>query len=104
MVVHSLPFLAASSVSLLSGCKKSCSYRQTLGEVKAVSCLRGGCWCAVRVRVDGAEKSGLMEAQLLQLLRVLCERGRKQQLLQRHLRRRQTEGEKHTDVVSQESS
>lgn len=41
--------------------------------------------------MDGAEESGLVEAQLLQLLWVLCKCGRKQQLLQRHLRRGQTE-------------
>lgn len=41
--------------------------------------------------MDGAEEPGLVEAQLLQLLWVLCERGGKQELLQWHLRRRQTE-------------
>ena len=46
--------------------------------------------------MDGAEEPGLVEAQLLQLLWVLRECGRKQQLLQRHLRRRQTAEE--TDV------
>ena len=47
----------------------------------------------VRVRVFGApacqprgEEPGLVEAQLLQLLRVLCQGGREEQLLQRHLR------------------
>lgn len=36
--------------------------------------------------MDGAEEPGLVQAQLLELLRVLCEGGGKQQLLQRHLR------------------
>lgn len=64
------------------------SYRQTLGEIEAVL-FEGGSGAAV----NGAEESGLVEAKLLQLLRVLCQSGRKQQLLQRHLGRRQTEGQ-----------
>lgn len=81
-----------------SGGSKVISYRQTLGKVKAVLFLGGSGWCGVvaaaggvGVTVDGAEESGLVEAQLLQLLWVLCKCGRKQQLLQRHLRWRQTE-------------
>lgn len=61
------------------------SYCQTLWEIKAIL-TEGGSRCSA----DGAEEPGLVEAQLLQLLRVLCQRGRKQQLLQRHLRWRQT--------------
>lgn len=63
------------------------SYCQTLGEIKAILTEGGRCCSAA---ADGAEEPGLVEAQLLQLLRVLCQRGRKQQLLQRHLRWRQT--------------
>lgn len=65
-----------------------------MGEVESVMfvgiirCLR------VVVAADGAEESRLMEAQLLQLLWVLGECGREQQLLQWHLRRRQTEEER----------
>lgn len=64
------------------------SYCQTLWEIKAILTESGSCCCAA---TDGAEESGLVEAQLLQLLRVLSQRGWKQQLLQRHLRWRQTE-------------
>lgn len=63
------------------------SYCQTLGEIKAILTEGGSRGCAA---ADGAEESGLVEAQLLQLLRVLCQRGGKQQLLQRHLGWRQT--------------
>lgn len=70
------------------------SYCQTLREIKAILTEGGSCCCAA---TDGAEESGLVEAQLLQLLRVLSQRGWKQQLLQRHLRWRQTE---HTRVVA----
>lgn len=54
------------------------AYRQTLGKVKAVLFLGGSCRCGVDaadgvgLTVDGAEESGLVEAQLLELLRVLC--------------------------------
>lgn len=74
------------------------SHRQTLGEIEAVLFLGRGV-VSVGLTVDGAEKSGLVEAQLLQLLRVLRERGGKEQLLHRHLRRRETgEGEKQDDT------
>lgn len=71
------------------------SYRQTLREVEAVLFLAdGGRLCGgvvvVGAAVDGAEEARLMEAQLLQLLWVLRERGGEQQLLQRHVWRRQT--------------
>jgi len=72
---------------LLPGGQEVTSYRQPLWEVEAALRLGGG----AGVAVDGAEEAGLVEAELLELLRVLCQRGRKQKLLQRHLRRRQTE-------------
>lgn len=96
-----------------------CSRRSTpaenkaAGEHKSVLCACVCVWCrclddahsqALREveflfacgAVCGAEETRLVEAQLLQFLRVLRQSGREEQLLQRHLRRRQTETHKRT--------
>lgn len=58
-------------------------YREALREIELLKRLRG--LLRGGATVDGAEEPGLVQAQLLELLRVLGESGGKQQLLQRHL-------------------
>lgn len=70
--------------------QKGSPHRQTLWEVEAVMPMGWRGCSAVGLAVGGAEESGLVKAQLLQFLWVLCECGGEQQLLQRRLRWRQT--------------
>lgn len=61
------------------------AHSQALREVEFLFARRAVC---------GAEEARLVEAHLLQFLRVLRQSGREEQLLQRHLRRGQTETHK----------
>lgn len=80
-------FTLRFQLSVCPSSQKAESHREALGEVEAIDHGRRAAGRAV----NGAEELRLVEAQLLQLLRVLGERGGKEQLLERRLTWRQTE-------------